>query len=320
MKKIKWIVLIVIAIALIKRFVEEWPAPSLWTRFVETSGQYEPIPEQWLQTEEARIAHNLVLPDSVPKPKQFSFMKARWSAWLPWKQSISIQYFEHLCETEAGQWILKTIPNVSGLYFARPEGEYPSGFFEDRYQPEMPWIQRALRLTGTELRWHGALLVDPPFVNYQYVEEPQWGAVWQKDMRTPYVRIYGLKRVPDSGTYGSQPKWYRDSEPMQAIAAPSITAKYGYTWRGIRRPRDREHRIAGGEVIIYDVNTREVVAIKRQFLIGWENRRGEGDVLWEIAASCPTSRADFGSAEFQYFAVDVLNTSVPSPIGARRRP
>ena len=37
--------------------------PVQWTHFVKVAGQPEPIPEQWLDTEEARIAHNLKLPD-----------------------------------------------------------------------------------------------------------------------------------------------------------------------------------------------------------------------------------------------------------------
>ncbi len=57
--------------------------PVVWTKFVKVAGQTEPIPEQWLDTEEARIAHNLKLPDEVAKTVPFDFGKAKLRAWLP---------------------------------------------------------------------------------------------------------------------------------------------------------------------------------------------------------------------------------------------
>lgn len=86
--------------------------------------------------------------------------------------------------------------------------------------------------------------------------------------------------------------------PMQVIGIPALTARYGYTWRGIRRARDREHGIAGGEPLIYDLQTKEVLAVRRQFLIASHNPRGAGKAM-EVAASCSQVRAHPYAGEFQ---------------------
>lgn len=86
--------------------------PVKWTRFVQVEGQSEPIPEQWLQDPEAKIAHSLKLPDSVPKPVPFDFSKAYRKSWLPGTPKQSVQYFNHLCSTEAGEWIFRKEQNV----------------------------------------------------------------------------------------------------------------------------------------------------------------------------------------------------------------
>ena len=73
--------------------------PVKWQKFVTVAGQAEPIPEQWLQDDEARVAHSLVLPDGVPKPVPYSFSTGLFGDHR--KQSIA--YFDHLCKTEVGQ-------------------------------------------------------------------------------------------------------------------------------------------------------------------------------------------------------------------------
>jgi len=47
--------------------------PAKWTKFIPVTGQSEPVPEQWLQDPEARIANNLILPEGVPKTVPFDF-------------------------------------------------------------------------------------------------------------------------------------------------------------------------------------------------------------------------------------------------------
>lgn len=294
-----------------------------WGKLVQTSGQALPIPEQWLDTSEARIAHDLRLPPSVQQqPQPFDFDKAWWRSWLPKTPKVAVQYFNHLCSTEAGQWIGKTMPHVEGLYFARPQSDpvAPNAKDDDPltlpYALEMPWIQRAIRLRGQSLADHGSYFVSPPFLNYRFVEQPRRNVKWQADIREPYIRLFGLTRVPALDQNGKLTTHLKEATPMQVIGIPAITARYGYTWRGILRERDREHGISGGELLIYDLQTKEVLAVRRQFLIGSKNPRGKGKVMWEVAAQCPLPPyRPPGLTEFSQFAIEVLQTIEPSKTG-----
>lgn len=288
--------------------------PVRWERFVPVEGQELPVPEQWLQDEEARIAHGLKLPDSVPKSVPFDFDKAWWRSWLPGKPRVAVQYFFHLCDTEAGEWIFKTVRDVEGLYFARPQGGFPKdagGFMTDPHGPESPWIQRMLWLRDEKPLSQAAWFVYPALYNYHFVEQPHRDVQWQADIREPYVRLFGYTRgyFVKPGQFASN---WNEITPMQAVGIPHLSARYGYTWRGLRRERDREFGIAGGEVLIYDLETREVLAVRRQFLIAGKNARGEGEAMWEIAARCAKPEAGPLSSEFSQFAFDVLNTVEPS--------
>ncbi len=291
--------------------------PVKWTRFVQVEGQSEPIPEQWLQDPEAKIAHSLKLPDSVPKPVPFDFSKAYRKSWLPGTPKQSVQYFNHLCSTEAGEWIFRKVQNVEGFYFARPQGEPTTDTMTDPYGPEMPWIQRFFLLRGDyepldQARW----LIQPPLYNYRFVEQPRRNTKWQAGIQEPYVRLFGYTR----GYFvkpGQVVADWNEKTPMQVIGIPALTARYGYTWRGLRRERDREFGIAGGELLIYDLQTKEVLAVRRQFLIASHNPRGEGKAMWEVAGSCPQRPSDGLSTDFNKFAFDVLETIEPSTTGRK---
>lgn len=288
------------------------PVPTGWTQLVHTEGQEQPIPKAWLQDAEARVAHSLKLPASVPKPVPFDFDKAQWRSWLPNVPSVSVQYFLHLCDTEAGQWIFKTVRNVDGLYFARPQGPPPSGLLEDRFGPEMPWMQRQFVLKGDrsplqEADW----LIQPPIYNYRFLEEPRRDVKWQANIDQPYIRLHGYTREIFVKP-GQVVAALNEKTPMEVTGISQRSATYGYTWRGIVRPRDREHGIAGGEMIIYDLRTKVVLGVRRQFLITGKNPRRSGEVAWEVAASCRLLPSNGLSGEFSQFAFDVLQTEEPS--------
>jgi hypothetical protein len=290
--------------------------PVKWERFVKVEGQPLPVPEQWLPDEEARIAHSLKLPDAVPKPVPFDFDKARRKSWLPGNPSVKLQYFNHLCSTEAGEWIFRKVQNVEGLYFARPQnGPFKSGYFTDPYGPEMPWMERVLFLTGERLDRQGGRFVQPPHYNYRFVEQPKRNVPWQKGIAEPYVSLFGYTSEAERDQAGKLTRSFREKTPMQVVGVSQPTAQYGYTWRGVRRDRDRENSIAGGEVLIYDLQTRAVIAVRRQFLITGKNHRGRGEAVWEVAASCMNRPSNGLGAEFTQFAFDVLQTTEPSTTG-----
>lgn len=290
--------------------------PVKWTRFVKVDGQPLPVPEQWLDGEEARIAHSLKLPDGVPTPVPFDFDKAWWRAWLPGTPQVRVQYFNHLCGTEAGERIFKKVQNVEGLYFARPQGTPTTDMLTDPLGPEMPWIQRIFLLKSDRNPLdQGGWLIQPPIYNYRFVEHPKRDVKWQAGIKEPYVRLFGYTRVHALDQNGKPTETLNEKTPMQVVGIPALTARYGYTWRGLKRERDREFGIAGGEMLIYDLQSKEVLAVRRQFLIASRNPRGEGKSMWEVAASCSIPGAYTVGLEFSQFAFDVLQTIEPSKTG-----
>jgi hypothetical protein len=154
------------------------------------------------------------------------------------------------------------------------------------------------------------MFISQPHANYRFVEQPKRDVEWQAQIKDPYVRLFGYTReifVKEGQVVAA----WNERTPMQVAGVAQLSARYGYTWRGIKRTKDRENGIAGGEALIYDVQTKEVIAVRRQFLIGFRNPRGAGAILWEIAASCPLSdRSE--SQEFREFAFNVLQTIEPS--------
>jgi hypothetical protein len=291
--------------------------PVRWERFVPVAGQALPVPEQWLQDEEAGVAHSLKLPDAVPKAVPFDFTRAWWKSWLPGTPRVALQYFNHLCDTEAGEWIFRKVANVDGLYFARPQGMPSDDFLRDPYGPEAPWVQRHFQLIGDNARDQGGMFVNPPSINYRFVEQPRRDVKWQATIREPYVRLFGYKREMRAAPDGANWSYYKDKTPMQVIGIPQPSAGYGYAWRGLRRDRDREHGIAGGELIIYDRQTREVLAVRRTFAITGKNPRGQGDALWLLAPTCRDTVDSIRFNGIAEFAGRVLLTTEPSSFGRK---
>ena len=133
------------------------------------------------------------------------------------------------------------------------------------------------------------------------------------------MRLFGFttERARNSDT-GKLTDHFKQKDPMQVVGIPALTVRYGYTWRGIKRDRDREYGISGGELIIYDLQSRAVLAVRRQFLIAGPNPRGEGKTMWEVAGQCSQLRTIYGtSIEFTQFAFDTLKTVEPSFTGKR---
>jgi hypothetical protein len=78
---------------------------------------------------------------------------------------------------------------------------------------------------------------------------------------------------------------------MKKQYAATRASHYGYTWRGITRPHDRELGTAGGELIVLDFDKNEVLAVKRGFIrsggSGVHNLTG---IWWPRGQVCSNDR------------------------------
>jgi len=250
-----------------------------WTKFVQVDGQPEPVPAEWVSTPEGKFAHSIKIPNPVPKDSGY-----RWTM-------SAKEYFDHLCEREAGEFIFRTVKNVEGFYFARPPARPSDNDLMDRRKLEAPEIERTFQLRRALATERAKIFVDPPWGTYSFVEEPSR----PKAPNMPFVRLFGYKQK---------------TSPMIAEGAAELKSRYGMTWRGIKRARDREHAIAGSEWIIFELATMEVLAVLRDYGRTGKTRGTPEGIWWLNAVNCPDSPSKhIRASRFNDFASKVL---VPS--------
>jgi hypothetical protein len=261
------------------------PSGHQWTQFVQVEGQPEPVPAEWLATSEGKFAHSIKIPNPVPKD----------SGYRPGMSSK--QYFDHLCKTEAGQYIYKTVDNVEGFYFARPPKRPTDNDLMDRYALEAPDIERTFQLMRATLQERATIFIAPPFNSFKFIEEPNLNPIGE----APYLRASGYVA--------------RASE-MKVEDAHTLRSNYGLVWRGIRRQSDRELAIAGSEWIVFDTATKEVLAVTRNYGLTGHTPNTPAGIWWLNAVSCPifATKYRFPTSEKIYDFV----SSVLKPIAMPR--
>ena len=222
-------------------------------------------PADPLATEEGRFAHSIKIPNPVPAD----------SGYKP--GMTSEQYFDHLCKTEAGEFIYRAVENVEGLYIMRPSMRVSYGnnhlyALEDPYgssagnnEPEVWFVRPSRYLFLETIRLPGEKS-ERKQVPSLVLPEPNSSA--------RYIRYFGYDG--------------NNRETMRKVYAADLKSRYGYTWRGITRPHDRELGIAGGELIIVDLQTQEILGVHRGFAKFEINEKiGVAGLQWERACPLP---------------------------------
>ena len=246
------------------------PSPYRWTEFVSTRGHANPIPKQWVATPEGRFAHDLVIPCPVPADSGY-------------KPGMSADdYFRLLCEKEAGDFVFRAVENVEGLYFARPQKRPTDQDLMDRWRLEHPYLESTFQLRKDTPVGRAALFIDPPLVTYRFYEEPNQ----DPQVSQPYWRLSGHRSFNEF-KYDANGNWRRIPDiPWLIEPISMLKARYGLTWRGIHRPSDRENGIAGGEIIAYDLQTNEVLAVFRNYAYTGRMKGTPDGAWWLTAGGC----------------------------------
>ena len=130
-------------------------------------------PAEPLATEEGRFAHSIKIPNSVPED----------SGYKP--GMTPDQYFDHLCKTEAGEFIYKTVENVEGLYMMRPRKEATDNELQHLYVLEDPYGQVVGAVHNAQDYY-----VQPALGKYQYLEMPFSGSQKDTGITSKYKRYY----------------------------------------------------------------------------------------------------------------------------------
>lgn len=237
-------------------------------------------PADPLATEEGRFVHSIKIPNSVPED----------SGYKP--GMTPQQYFDHLCKTEAGEFIYKTVENVEGLYMMRPRKEATDYELEHLYALEDPYGYTYGEATGIEF-----LLVKP--TRYDFLEMPPSTSRqlrWSKQSLNP-----SYFDVPASGSKLERYSGYdaRQTKTMNKEFDAELKSRYGFTWRGVRRPHDREMGIAGGELIVLDIQTHEVLGFRRGYILSGGMRNLTG-IWWMTGRTCPTYNYRHRNKDFDF--------------------
>lgn len=260
------------------------PTSGGWKQFVRTEGQPIPIPAEWVATPEGRIAHSIRLPNPLGNDGEYR------------RGMSSEAYFEHLCKSEAGVFVFRTVTDVEGLYFMRPPKRPTDSDLKARYRLEAPEIERTFQLLRALPSERAKIFIGPPYNTYRFVEEPN-----PKGGEKAFLRASGYEG---------------NKTPMRVEPVASLKSRYGLTWRGIRRTQDREMAIAGSEWILLDLQTRQVLAVMRDYgRTGHAGNSPEG-IWWLNAVSCPVFSQTYRFATSEKLYDFVAKVVKPLPIGA----
>jgi hypothetical protein len=184
------------------------------------------------------------------------------------------EYFEALCKREAGELIYRTVENVKSIYVVRPRKWEGTDGYQDRYVMEDPYgfimAESYLgRLSGMLLTQPNLRRISARDMKYDFLEYPL-SPIEQalRGVLTRYVKV----TADPLGNLG------------ESLVEPRTTleSRYGFTWRGIKRPHDREMGVAGGELAVVELKTGEILGIRRGFGMTRKNR-----VNWEAMPVCP---------------------------------
>ena len=190
----------------------------------------------------------------------------------------SEEYFKALCEAEAGEFIYKTVENVDAVYQIRPRDEPTTNEGQDRYVLEAPYFYEGQSIDA-QRTLHG-------FRSYQYsiFEQPNLSKTGEL-MSPAYRRYEGYTRERD---HFGQERINRHT----AEAVGELRSRYGFYWYGIKRQNDRKMAVAGGELVVVDLETNEVLGLKRGFALAVTDHWGKGysptGISWGVGGMCPS--------------------------------
>jgi len=201
------------------------------------------------------------------------------------------EYFQALCEAEAGEWIYKKVEDVKSIYMIRPRKEEKEVRIRERYGMEDPYghgqgdegDEGYYSLIGAEYYSH---LSTP---KYRFVEAPIVPLNIHRT-RLKYFHPSMTAPIPDRAhfrrfTYAPEGRGGHYGMSTVISYSAELESRYGYVWRDIRRPYDREMGVAGGELIVVDLQTNEILGLRRGFIFG--SRLKTGGIWWLTGRVCP---------------------------------
>ncbi|MBK8016910.1 MAG: hypothetical protein IPK20_09475 [Betaproteobacteria bacterium] len=198
-----------------------------------------------------------------------------------------VEYWRALCKAEAGEFIYRTVEDVDGLYQIRPRKHETLQQMADRYVVEDPYGTTNAEEETQQIFFSYVLPPEKWHLDrkgYSYIES----APLDLDAKLPisgYDKSLQVPR-PDGARFeryfGYRRRYMSDLKMEWDVR---LLSRYGFTWRGIRRPKDRELAVAGGELAVVDLKTNEIVGIRRGFVLAGQSK--DGTLWWDSPNACP---------------------------------
>jgi len=208
-----------------------------------------------LATPEGKFAYSIQLPPPLDKPrvKRSDYRSAG-------------EYFEALCERETGDTVFRSVNNVEGVAILRTPPSiyrYRLGSFSEETMVSQGGGSRP------EL-----LLVEQ--TGFKYVERST-----RPDERSQPSKSNLRRYTLDPNKKIVFPEYALRFEDIQSYSAP-----VGVLWRGMPNFDSRHEGIIGGELIVIDRMSKEVIAVRRQFTKDEVNLNRTDRVTYH-SRSCP---------------------------------
>lgn len=210
------------------------------------------------------------------------------SRWV-WGE-VAERYFKHKCEASAGEFIYKTVENVEGIYQMRlrdprdyidrvRKGDIPEDpFGHTNVEAQEPWITFLTRESG-EGRYKYFETTRGPNLSHQRLKTVRFENDIEYTGEKYWIYLRAFERRDDA-----------KHNNKIAKQTSQLKSRYGFTWKEIRDWPDELFGIWGGELIVIDMETDDVLAIRRGyiFLATFSDRAG----------ICPHDKNHFVSAKF----------------------
>lgn len=210
-----------------------------------------------LATPEGKFAYSLQLPPPFDKPrvKRSDYRSAE-------------EYFDALCQREAGETVFRKIDAVDGVAVLRA---YP-----DLFPKLLGSYSEESTIVGGGAAPEDRLLLSPP--QFRFIERPLRP---DEQRKFPHAKYFRFEKD--------------QANPTKLLMRPidQLSARFAYTWRGTPNLDDRKNGIFGGELLTVDRQTGEILGIRRSFTKDEVDLRYQ-DRIKLLSLPCPNpNRTDY---------------------------
>lgn len=239
------------------------------------------IPEHPIAKAAYDYAHAIKLPDAVPDPVPFQFCRYTMLG-LCFGKATRDDYFQHLCKTEAGEYVFKKVEGVEGIAIMSPRPARPTeSAFRDAVSDEIPLANLTDSAFTPLSETHLAdMYVRPPGRKYKFLE------VLERSHETYILKRYSMSQGTGVPSVLNDPFTKEGENRMVATVVDKVSTRHQIWLRGVRRARDREFGISGADIIVYDATSGLVIAVRRDFARSVFDYRTSSPVRWDTALSC----------------------------------